>query len=200
MTLEEQIPGLREAARRERELRERAFLGAVEPIAGIEMSPLTLERLNLLMLAGNAYVCGGAPTAGDAAAVLWVGSAAFRPGDLEARDRFVRRIARLPVDEVEAGVLGYLDTALFDLVGDGAGASGKSSGRQPVVSWVASIVDTIASEYGWARRDIMTCPLAELAQYLRRIELRQGGKPGNPLSDKAKTDWLAQQNAHVAKN
>lgn len=195
MSLADQIPGLAEALQRERELRELAFLGATEPIAGVPVIPLTLERLNLLMVSRNAYVTGGEPSAGHVAHFLWIVSRAFKPHDLQKRDVFIRSIAQIPLELADAGIRSYLEAALMDFVA-GADAGGASS--TPVVCWLAALVDTIAREYHWSRQEILTTPLAELAQYLRRIEQRQGGRPRNPISDAATAAWLRQVNAQAS--
>lgn len=194
MALADQIPGLREAMQRERDLRELAFVGHAEPIAGVAVVPLNLQRLNLLMVARNAYVTGGAPSPAHAAQFLWVVFVGFAPGDLAARDAFVRRVARLPWDDVDAGIRSYLDAALFDLTADSGGAT---SGSAPVISWLAAMVDQIAREYHWSRDEILTMPIAEMAQYLRRIEQRAGARPRNPYSDAATAAWLREVNSRA---
>lgn len=186
MSLEDIIPGYKEALACEREKRDAAFLGAVEPIAGVAVAPLTLARLNLLILSGNAFAIGGPISPAHAAHFLWIAREGFTPGDPTGKLQFFRRVARLPVIDVYEGISRCLRDAFFDL--DEAAPAG--SRPAPIASWVACLVDRIASEYGWSRREIMDTPIVELSQYLRCIERRHGGTLLNPTSDGVKFAWL----------
>jgi hypothetical protein len=191
--LADTIPGYAEALARERELRELAFCGACAPIAGVEVVPLTLRRLALLRLAHNPFVAGSGPIrAADAALFLWVVSSVFKPADTAARDAFVKRIAALPTRDVQAGIYEYLHLAFFDL------DAGSNQTSAPIASFEASVVHTLAKEYGWTRDAILDLSLAEISQYLRLIDASRGSPVVNPTSDGVKMKWLESVNNRTA--
>lgn len=160
------------------------------PIAGVEVVPLTMRRLCYLRIANNAFVSGNDKiTPAHAAQFMWIVSRGFKPGDIAARDIFIRSIAKLPTADVFAGISAYLEDAFFDI------ESSSGSNRAPISSWEASVIDSLASEYGWTREAIMDLPVAEISQYLRLIEHRRGGSVVNPLSDGVKMAWLEQLNS-----
>lgn len=51
-----EIPGYADAIKRERLIRDRAFLGGSEIVCGVEVNPITVRRLIMLEHAGNGYV------------------------------------------------------------------------------------------------------------------------------------------------
>jgi hypothetical protein len=64
----------------------------------------------------------------------------------------------------------------------------------PIASFEASVIDSLASEYGWARDKILDLSIAEISQYLRLIDRRRGGVTTNPTSDRVKMKWLESLN------
>jgi hypothetical protein len=187
--LVESIPGYAEALARERELRELVFAEACAPIAGVEVTPLTLRKLAYLRIAGNRFVTGSGPvTAAHAVLFLWVASRAFVPFDLVARNKFINSASRLPASDVYDGIRAYLADAFFDVDGS------DGDGSPPIASFEASVIDTIASAYGWTREAILDLSLPEVSQYLRLIDRRRGGVVTNPTSDRVKMKWLESMN------
>ena len=69
-------------------------------------------------------------------------------------------------------------------------------------SWLASMVDALAREYGWTQPEVLNLPMASLFQYIRLIERRNGkkGPQFNRLTDSAKNQWLEQMNAKPETN
>ena len=75
-------------------------------------------------------------------------------------------------------------------------ATGAKSGES-FNSWIASLVDTLAREYGWAEQAILSLPMSALFQYVRVIVSRNDSKTPqfNKLTDAAKNRWLESVNA-----
>lgn len=189
------IPGYREAVEHENSIRDAAFLGVNELIAGIEVVPLTAERFLILDGIKSPFVCNGVPTAVDVALFLWVCSPEFSISDKKARGQFMRRARSVNYTEACYGGTKYIEDTFTDAPGGGA------TGKQSYASWMASIVDILASEYHWAEKDILTIPLKRLFQYLRMITLRHNPKAILfNKSERIRSAWLAEQNRKAAAN
>jgi DNA-binding phage protein len=189
----DRIPGFLEALARERTVREQAFLGYVEPILGIDLAPLTLERLNLLILAENRYLCGGEARIADVLQLLWICSKAFT-FERKDRDKFIRRHAPAVLAEnakADAAILEYIGDAFLDVDPPG----GKLV-HEPLAAWMAQHVFIVAKETGWSR-DVIYRQLGfnEVMQYVRLAERHNGGTVLNPLSGEKKMRWLEGLNA-----
>lgn len=182
------IPGYREAVQKERAVRSVSFIEAPEVICGLKVRPLNMRHIALLEALGNPFMMGGAPTAEDIAAFMWIVSVQFKPFDIEARDAFIRSISFMDASQLENEIVQFMDEAWQD------SPSGRDGGPAPT-SWAAAIVDAIASEYGWSEQDIMDVPVKRLFQYMRRIRLRNDIKAVfiDP-SDKLRAAWLESQN------
>jgi hypothetical protein len=180
------IPGYREAVIRERYVRASSFIDAPELICGIKVRPLAVSHLAILDSLGNAFVTGGKDYGvDDICAFLWVVSLEFKAFDIEARDNFVSRLAARDAEELAAGIVDFLVEAFQD--------SPQSSGQagDSFCAWVATYVDTLASEYGWGESEILAMPLKRVFQYIRLIRKRNDPKVSfiDP-SDKVRLDWL----------
>lgn len=186
------IPGYEEAMKRERDIRSAAFINAPELICGLKVNPLNLNHVALLEALGSPYLCGGVPSAEDTAIFLWIVSVQFKAFDIEARDAFVRSIAHMDAELLQAEIASYMDEAWQD------SPSGRDNGPAPT-SWAAAMVDALACEYGWSEAEIMAIPVKRLFQYLRRIRMRIDPKAiFIDSSDELRAKWLESQRQEVA--
>ena len=101
---------------------------------------------------------------------LWIVSPEFAP-DPEKAMEFIRKNRKFDPTPYPMHIQKYMDDAFAYAPPQKAA---NSSGQVTPKEWVSSIVDTIASEYGWAERDVLTLPLPRLFLYLRRIRVRLG--------------------------
>lgn len=186
------IPGLAEAVAQETRRRVDSFTPAPSTVCGVTLEPLTPNKLAVLESI-NCPILGGVefPEPEDIAVFLWFCSDEFTVNDRK-RERFTRRIARIDYYEALTGIQNWLADQFED--------APPSSGRESVsyVSWIAALVDAIASEYGWSEEDILNIPFKRLTQYIRAIQLRNNPKAilFNAKSDKIKGDFLDSQNTN----
>lgn len=165
-------------------MRDVAWLDPAPAIAGIQCEPLTVHRFALLSEGGSPFVCGGSIFPEHVAQFLWVLSPGFC-FDLAKRDAFVSRVASLDYEAARDDIARYCESVFFDANDCGDGAS-----REPVASFIAVLVDTFGSEYGWLPDDVLELPMARVFQLLRVIQLRHDPKAAvpNKLTDQIIAD------------
>jgi hypothetical protein len=63
--------------------------------------------------------------------------------------------------------------------------------------WVASVVDLLASEYGWNEKKILRIPLPRLFRYVAQINYRKGGSKVmfSSEADRLRQEFMAAANA-----
>ncbi len=162
----EDIPGYREEIEKARsleaELRERAFLGVRREVCGVDVCDITPRRLSYLLAVDCAFISGGRISPEDVALFLWVLSPKFKPGSKWRRWLFVRGLRSLPFERCVREICEFVDDQFMD--------SPSGGGGEAYVSFQASLVNVVASEYGWSERAVMDCPIPRLYQYLRAIQ------------------------------
>jgi len=102
---------------------------------------------------------------------LWIVSPDFDP-DPDKAMGFIRKHGKLDPTPYPDLIRQYLDDAFA--YAPPKKASKSSTGQSVDKEWFSSIIDTVASEYGWAERDILAIPIPRLFLYLRRIRIRLG--------------------------
>jgi hypothetical protein len=177
-----QIPGYREAIRKERFLRDAAFLDGNEMLCGEEVSPLTLRRWVWLDQAHNGFMCpwnwdSDDQIIGHALAFVFFLKPEFRPQ--QAKDSFLRKwiqatkehnfrvklLRRHKPEELIEQIGAFIADAMMDAPsgGNGSNVSGKSDASFP-----AYIFDKFG-EAGltFTQNEILDMPLKRLWQHYR---------------------------------
>jgi len=186
MSLYDQIPGYREAVEREQSNRDAAFVIDRDDLCGIEVLPMSARHFMILDGCASPFLCGGLPTLADVGVFLWVMSPGFKPGAAAARDAFLKSIRTVDYANAVFAIREFIDDATADAPEPSALGS-----RRQVYSWFTDYVDLIAHEYHWSEAEILACPLKRLFQYVRRIQLRKGGKTlFLNRSDEVRAEWL----------
>lgn len=179
------IPGYREAVKREGDIREAAFLDLTTSICGVEIRQMTPRDLLILDGIGNSLVSNGLPTPEELADFLWKLSPKFKLNAPFRRWIFWESIRKLNYLHAVKACANYVDDTFQD-------SPASSSDRSlPYAAWTAYIVNNIAMNYGWSESSILNIPLKRLFQYLRCI--RRYHDPNAPLfnpSDKLKGDYV----------
>jgi hypothetical protein len=192
----EQIPGYAEEVNAEQANRESAFLAVTPPICGVPIQHMSLRHWMQLIGCKNRFIRGERPEASDVAMFLWFLSPEYST-DVDARSKFIaERVRPLDFLGVTREIYAYLNRVFQDIPqGDGS-AAGKN-----YTAAVASIVDLLASEYGWTDEHILTMPIARVFQYLRRIEKRRDPKAIQfNRSERLVSEWLRNRCAPAAPN
>ena len=172
---ESYAPRIAEAKKREAEGGNAAFVELNEDrIGDFPAVLLTIERFLLLQQAGVFDgSCGGNRSV---ALFLWIVSPEFEANPKKGK-RFLRKHRKIDQELYAKEIGEYVERSF--------GPQGKSS--ESPESWVASIVDVIASEYSWKESDILAAPIIRLMHYLSAIRVRQGG---NQISFGSEADRL----------
>jgi len=167
-SLQDLIPGLREADEEYRNLALEAFAGVEPKIAGvIEILPLTARMLLELEGAECALVtgCGRAADETDVALFLWRCSPHYERGNETLRRFFIGSLAPIPFGLARDDILAYLERALAGM----PLVKNSSSAASGVSAWPSHLVHLLAKEYGWSEEYILDLPLRRLFQYVNRI-------------------------------
>lgn len=196
-----EIPGFREAVKREQRVRRQAWTSAHSLICGVRVRALTLRDLETLEEMGNGFF---APWRFDTeleylahcAQLVWWLSSVRKPGPdaglwrthrcLVARRRLNARLAAEPArlaNETRA----FLEEQFFDAP---KGHSGMPT--TPAAAGAAYLIDAIAAGgYGLDPETVLDLPLPRLWQLVRMVQRRVFGQPLTNPSDKLATDYLA---------
>jgi hypothetical protein len=205
-----QIPGFAESIRRERELRDKAFLDLEEFICGVPVKPFCLRHLRVLDQLKNGFVVPfiferPSEKVAHALQFLWICGRHYRipKNTMEflfmrwRRRRFIRRTARLNSGEMFAGIQSYVSDAFFD----SPSSNSKGEYVPSYASYLVHVVDSLyAAGHPLSEAQIMDMPLARVFQYLRvaRKRLYPESALVNP-SDKLAVDHIAKLNAEAAR-
>ncbi len=173
------VPGYAEASRKQSAIRDAVWLDTAPVIAGIQCDALTVRKFALLSDGQSPFVCGGPIFPEHVAQFLWVMSQEFCL-DLAKRDEFVKRISALDYEVTRAAIADYCETVFFDA------SRNDADSKEPVASFMAQLVDRLASEYGWLPDTVLEMPMAQVLQLLRLVQLRHDPKAavGNRLTDR----------------
>lgn len=209
-----EIPGLADAYRRERTLRDSSFANTERKIGPFRIRLMTLRDLSWLDAEGNGWV---KPVRWDnqheayahALALIWHLSPGvempknghsiptFTGLSMLAKKLWIFLLgAFLDEEKVIRGVARYLDDRFFD--SPKPGQSDNPAFERSFAAGPANVVDLFAAGgYSMSEAEIMDLPLDRLWQYGRLITQRLGGSVHNP-SDKLKADYMEKRQKGLA--
>ena len=181
------IPGYVEACQKQDAIRDAAFLDAPLMLCGLPVKMMTARHLAVLSHCGNGFVTSAEIRPEHIPQLLWILSPHFEAGNVKRMSQVSVAVAHLPFGACVAEIEDYLEDMFLDSPETTHGAQVESYN-----SWLASIVDLLAREYGWRQDEILGLPLPCIFQYTRLIRIRNGDDSPqfNKLSDRAKSDWL----------
>jgi hypothetical protein len=176
-----EIPGYREAVKREAQVRDTAFLDGLEVVCGVEVVPLSLRRLIWLEQAHNGFVVpwiweGDAEIFAHAVQFLYFLRPDYSPPK-SAKESFwqsfksglkeqlfINRMARGDRNEILKELNAWIKDAFMDAPNTGSGGVMSA----PYASYPAHILDLFA-EAGLTLtyNEIMDMPLSRLWQHWR---------------------------------
>ena len=190
----EYAPKIAEAQRRDAASKEEIFLPWYEEeINGVAAVQLTPQRY-LLLTVSNAIISEDLPTFQSVLRFLWIVSPSF--SESKWQGRFYRwRLRKLDPKKTVEACGKYLQRA-FRFQPPGKLEGGSSAAND----WVSSLVDTIASEYGWPLAQIMETPISVLFLFCSKIRARHSGKAVTFANeaDKLKSEYMQRVNQGAA--
>lgn len=194
------IPGYREAIEKETTERESAFLAVPELLCGLPVAPLTLRNVaTISQLSLRTPTGAELLPPEELELLLWILSPDYSPQKSIARAwkrfRHSLRFFRARMRYGRGRICLALATFFADAFADSPASSGGN--RVQYTSWIASHVDSLASEYSWRIEEIMALPVKVAFQLEREISKRYN--PNAILfnrSDKLRLNWLKQRNGH----
>ncbi len=164
---EEYAPRIAAAKKRDSEGKDGAFLAYDEERIGEFPAVLLTPKRYLLLSSVGAF--GGA----EAESIivlrfLWIVSPDFKPSRIAAK-WFLWKHRKTDPAELLPEIQKYMARTFSNM----PGAKSQSEGS----AWVASMVDLLASEYGWTEDAVLNCPLRRIFQYVSMIKARATQQP-----------------------
>jgi hypothetical protein len=168
---------------RESEIREFAFTNRCMKIHGFDCKQFSIRHYIVLDFNNSIFINPGSAgevnpeeVANQIADFLWIISPSYTTDEERFKqfDATVKeKIVELGLDAFIEELDDYLSKSLMDMPQDG-----EPDDKAPVISYVASIIDTLAGEYHWTDEYILDLPWARLLQYMRAIEQRKAKERG----------------------
>lgn len=204
-----EYPEYVEALERESFLRDSAFIGLPESVAGFELRPMSLRDWITLRITRSPFLHGTNSTLEDLCRFLWLQSVDFSHNE-RARKRFYKRcrefsggwtkkqkqLASLRFTEAALACRSYVLEALMDMPG-----GKKTEGFEPsYYSDGAFMCGLLGREFGYSREDVLSMPLKQLWQLISEIKDTAAAKNGeravlfNPISDRVRREIAKEMN------
>lgn len=172
--------------------RAEAWVEVPHTIAGTTMPPMSLRKLIYLEQIDSPLLKGENADHEDVVTFLWICSDKFTPREAEAK-AFRKSVKKLP-ETLEAEISEYINDNLSYM------AQGGEDGSPATEHFAASVIDLLASQYGWNADIVLDLPLGQMFQLMAVITKRLVQASGgtyigfNPASDKLKAEYLKQVN------
>lgn len=161
------VAAYKAAVEREQTGRECAFLRLPQRVGSFELRPMTALDYTTLHGIGSPYVSGGHATPADTWQFLWYQSVGYKPKAWLRRWLSEQRVIHhRNYYGLVVAVRAFVAESLDEM------PRGSQSSGPSYYSWLASVVDLVASEYGWNMESIVNLPLRELGQYVKAIKRR----------------------------
>lgn len=177
-TLEDIVPGLREAREGERLTRALAFSEVTWTVCGQQCVVLTPRHRLEFQLVRNAFAAGGGiPSKADVFQFLWRLNPRFKkrvfPLSPSAFDRMrlLMAVRKMDMHDAIRGILGYLGAMLQDLP-EGSAGGDSSNPPENYVHWLAGEMNFYLARYnGFTPTSFMDTPYLVLQQLYRAHRL-----------------------------
>lgn len=151
------------AIEKEQAIRDSAFISDFDVIGKIKVSALTPKLFTILTLMKSPLVLGGQLTSESILSFLWV--IKIKSPDENQTSFFETVILKEEFETIMRDIGNYFEDAFQDapLV------SAPVDNTIPYYSSMTTIVDYLASEYGWKEEDILNMPYKRLFQYIKLL-------------------------------
>jgi len=184
------------AAKFEKRLRLEALLGIPQSVGPFELRHITPRDILKLEFAENRIAIGEDPKLDDYVHLVWL---------LSKKNRFfkTRQIAKIS-NEIENSdflkdeILSFYASSLNDLPSvSGSGTTKSISDEYQSSVYICSLIDSLASSFGWNLVEILDLPLSACLQLLQRSLKRNLGDKyslRNAITQQAKANELNRLN------
>lgn len=179
-----------EAAAFEKRLRLEAVVGVDQDIAGLSLRQITVRDLVNLEFTENRLTQGEEPQLDDLVALVFMLSN-DRPF---FKGRYARKVGKIIRENevVRQELICYFNAAFNDMPAAPNSSSSKVSDNVDSSVSVMTLVDSLASNYGWTLGEILDLSLSTALQLLQRIVNRNSEKYSmrNAITQQAKAREL----------
>ena len=179
-----------EAAAFEKRLRLEAVVGVDQDIAGLSLRQITVRDLVNLEFTENRLTQGEEPQLDDLVALVFMLSN-DRPF---LKGRYARKVGKIIREHevVRQELICYFNAAFNDMPAAPNSSSSKVSDNVDSSVSVMTLVDSLASNYGWTLGEILDLSLSTALQLLQRIVNRNSEKYSmrNAITQQAKAREL----------
>ena len=196
-------PRIAHAQEEQAKVHTRAFHELMEEQVGeMPAIQLTLRRYATMEASGVFAEAGGEPKVRIMRA-LWLVSTEFSPANPDGK-KFARKHRNIDFNYYGEELSEYLRRQFGETEKKSDTVQDAQSGRKASTggNWVASIIDTIASQYHWTEDSILDMPTVRLMAYVNQITARITGNriQANPEADKLKQQFMDEVNLTGGKN
>jgi hypothetical protein len=179
-----------DAAAFEKRLRLEAVVGVDQDIAGLSLRQITVKDLVNLEFTENRLTQGEEPQLDDLVALVFMLSN-DRPF---FKGRYARKVGKIIREHevVRRELICYFNAAFNDMPAAPNSSSSKASDNVDSSVSVMTLVDSLASNYGWTLGEILDLSLSTALQLLQRIVNRNSEKYSmrNAITQQAKAREL----------
>jgi len=174
---EKYLPLLAKAKEQGEHERVFSWLDESNSICGVQVTHLTPQIIIRLEAVGNNFFTGGEIDIDDVLQFLWSVSKDYQ-NDRNGGEKFFKKWGnKLELKELTKEIFEYLRNSFLE---KDLGEAKKSNVEKQVdlykSTWIAQIIDILASEYGWSRTEILNTPIAQILQLIKAINERVNPK------------------------
>ncbi len=190
---------LKEAHARDRLGEAESFLPSRWTLAGHDVGALSIRKYLILEHIKSPFIDGGEGSLDDLKNLLWILSESFCEDPEKAKaykDKLTFK--RLSIEEFSLEAYDYVKWN-FRIIGKEPKTDEKVESG---LHWIVTAIDMIASQYGWAYKDIMEMPIRVAMvlsnAMLRRLAMQSGQKPimFSPEADEVKAEFMRRANGN----
>jgi hypothetical protein len=150
-----------EASIFERRMRLESLLSIPSSIGPFTLYPLKVGDALALEYGENRLIKGEDPRIDDIVHLLWT----VRGNDKRGIKKFSNWVAKNMTDYLRGEIIAFFNVQFNDM----PSADGGHTNEYDSSVWLASLIDSICSEYGWTLKELMETPIASSLQLFQRI-------------------------------
>jgi hypothetical protein len=182
------------AAAFEKRLRLEAVIGIDQEVACFNLRQIEVRDIVHLEFSENRLVSGEIPKLDDLVALIFM----LSTDRYFFKGRYARKVGRILKDNesVRIELIAFFNASFNDMPSIGSSNKAVADSFDSSVS-IMTLVDSLASNYGWSLDEVLNLSLSTSLQLLQRITQRNLGdnySPRNGITQQAKSDELKKLN------